>query len=73
MKNIQMSDVLELSVPERVQLVQAIWDSIEAVPEAIPVSQAERQELDRRLDAYHQDPEAGTPWEEVKAKLLGTT
>ncbi len=66
-----MSDVFGLSVPERVKLVQAIWDSIEAVPEAVPVTEAEREELDRRLDAYYRDPDAGSPWSEVKARLLG--
>ncbi len=71
MKDIRMSDVLELSVPERMELVQAIWDSIEAVPEAVPVSDAEREELDRRLDAYYRDPGAGSPWSEVKARILG--
>ncbi len=71
MKNLSMSDVLALSVPERVKLVQAIWDSIASVPDAVPVTNAEREELDRRLDAYYQDPDAGSPWSEVKARLLG--
>ncbi len=68
MKEIHTSDFLELSVPERLQLVQAIWDSIE--PDAVPIGDRERQELDRRLDSYSQNPEAGKPWEEVKARLL---
>ncbi len=72
MNAIRMSDVLELSAPERVRLVQAIWDSIEAVPEDVPVTEAEREELDRRLDAYYRDPSAGTPWSEVKARLQGS-
>ncbi len=71
MKTLSMSDVLALSVPERVKLVQAIWDSIEAVPEAVPVTEEERAELDRRLDAYYRDPDAGSPWSEVKARILG--
>jgi putative addiction module component (TIGR02574 family) len=70
MKEIRISDVLELSVPERMRLVQAIWDSIEAVPEAVPVTEAEREELDRRLEAYYQDPDVGSPWSEVKARIL---
>ena len=53
---IKMSDVLSLSVPERVRLVQAIWDSVEAEPEAIPLTAAERQELDRRWEAYQREP-----------------
>ncbi len=68
-----MSDVLTLSVPERVRLVQAIWDSIAAVPEMVPVTETEREELDRRLDAYYREPDAGSPWSEVKARILGKT
>lgn len=71
MARINMSDVLELSVPERVRLAQAIWDSVESTPEAIPVTRAEREELDRRWEAYQRDPDAGFSWAEVKAELLG--
>ena len=67
---IKMSDVLSLSVPKRVRLVQAIWDSVEAESEAIPLTAAERQELDRRWEAYQREPEAGFTWAEVKAELL---
>jgi putative addiction module component (TIGR02574 family) len=70
MDPIKMSDVLQMSVPERVRLVQAIWDSVEAEPEAIPLTAAERQELDRRWQAFQREPEIGFTWAEVKAELL---
>ena len=66
----KLSDVLKLSVPERVRLVQAIWDSVEAEPEAVPLTATERQELDRRWQAYQREPEGGFTWAEVKAELL---
>ncbi len=37
---VSVADVLELSVTERIQLVEGIWDSIAAVPEAVPVTEA---------------------------------
>ena len=66
----QLSDILELSVSERIQLVEDIWDSIAAVPEALPLTDAQRRELDRRLEAYAQNPDEGIPWDELKKKVL---
>jgi len=71
MARVSLSDVLEMDVRERIKLAQAIWDSIAAVPDAVPLSEADKAELDRRLEAYYRDPRAGEPWSEVKAKLLG--
>jgi len=62
-----MADVLELSLAERIQLVEDIWDSIASVPNAVSLTDAQRQELDRRLEAARKDPEAGSPWEDVEA------
>jgi len=66
-----LADVLELDVEERVKLVQAVWDSIAAAPESVPLSEEERELLDRRLRAYYDDPNAGSPWADVKKRLLG--
>ena len=71
MKKISISDVLELDIPERIRLAQAIWDTIAEVPEAVPLSEVERQEIDRRLEDYRKDPSAGSPWPEVRAGILG--
>ena len=60
------ADILELSVAERIQMVEDIWDSIAAVPEAVPLSEDQKSELDRRLEAYHLNPDAGSPWSDVK-------
>lgn len=67
---LSISDVLALSVAERILLVEDIWDSIASVPEAVKLTEAQRQELDARLDAYTKDPAAGSPWEVVKARIL---
>jgi putative addiction module component (TIGR02574 family) len=71
MGTVSLSEVLEMDVPERIKLAQAIWDSIAEVPDTVPLSEADRAEIDRRLEAYYRDPKAGKPWSEVKAKLLG--
>jgi len=63
------SDILNLSISERIQLVQDIWDSIAEVPDSVPLTDEQKAELDRRLDAYHRDPEVGSPWSVVRERL----
>jgi putative addiction module component (TIGR02574 family) len=69
MEKITISDLLELSMSERIQLVEDLWDSIATVPEAVSLTEAQKEELDRRLDAYHKNPDAGSPWELVKERI----
>lgn len=71
MAMISLSEILKLSVTERIQLAEDIWDSIAAEPETLPLTDEQREELDRRLEELRQNPDAGTPWEEVRARLLG--
>jgi putative addiction module component (TIGR02574 family) len=70
MGRVQLAEILELPVAERVKLVQAIWDSVSEVPEPFPLSDVEREKIDRRLEAYRRDPEAASPWSEVKERIL---
>jgi putative addiction module component (TIGR02574 family) len=65
----QLSDILRLTIAERIQLAEDIWDSVAAFPEAIPLTEAQKEELDRRLEAYAQNPNGGISWEELKDKL----
>jgi putative addiction module component (TIGR02574 family) len=71
MSKISIADVAELSVAERIQLAEDIWDTIPEASEAPKLTEAQRAELDRRLEAHRKNPEAGSPWEEVKARILG--
>ena len=54
---------------ERLQLVQDIWDTIAAAPEQLPVPEAQRQELDRRIEEYRRNPQGGSTWPEMKARI----
>ena len=65
----ELSDILEMSVAERIQLVEDIWDSIAASPEYVPVTDAQKEELDRRLQAYAESPGEGVSWDELKEKV----
>ena len=48
MNTLTKADVLSLSVPERIQLVEDIWDSLAAHAGQIPVPDWHKRELDRR-------------------------
>jgi len=65
------ADTLELPISERIQLVAEIWDSIAECPEQIELSKETRQLLRKRLAAYRANPSAGSPWAEVKRRILG--
>ena len=69
MNNISITDILQLPVQERIQLVELIWDSITAVPEAVMVSPALKAELESRLREFEDNPEEGYSWDQVKARI----
>ena len=60
-----------LTVDEQIALAEAIWDNIATTPEKIPFTDAQKQELERRLAAHRADPSKVTPWEVIKAEALG--
>jgi putative addiction module component (TIGR02574 family) len=53
------------------ELVEELWDSIaaEREMEPFPLTEAQRQELDRRLRELDEHPERARPWEEVRERL----
>ena len=65
----KMSEILELSVAERIQLVQDIWDTIAALPESLELSDVQKEEIDRRLDKLRVDPESGVSWEKLRERI----
>lgn len=67
-----LPELLKLSVAERIQLVQDLWDSIAAEPHAVHLADELRDELDRRLEEQAANPGVGRPWAEVKARLLAS-
>jgi putative addiction module component (TIGR02574 family) len=69
MNTLAMTNVLSLSVPERIQLVEDIWDSIVEFPEEVGLTDELKEELDQRLAAYHQNPDEGTPWAIVRERI----
>lgn len=69
MNSTLLTEATKLSVPDRIDLVEAIWDSVALEIEALPLSEEHRLELDRRLADLEASPEAGSLWAEVRARL----
>lgn len=71
MKRITATDTLDLSIPERIQLVEDIWDTITAKANSMELTKEEKKIIDARLEKYHQNPELGSPWEDVYKRIAG--
>ncbi len=64
-------DYRKLSIPERLELVEGIWDSIAQDAEVFPLSDEQKAELDRRLEAHRRDPESAIRWAALNPTALG--
>ena len=57
-----------LTPDEKAELIDELWESLEA--DARPLTEAQREELDRRLDLYERNSSDVIPWEQVRADLF---
>jgi putative addiction module component (TIGR02574 family) len=62
-------EINQLSIAERIQLAEDLWDSILDRQDEVPLDRSQQQELDRRLARHQQDPNSGSTWEAVKQRL----
>ena len=67
----EFSQIFELTLSEKLQLVEDLWDSIAEVPEQLPVLDWQKEELSRRKAAYLQNPDAACSWEAAKERIRG--
>ena len=56
-----IANLSELPIDERIRLVEDLWDSIAVEQTALPMTDEQREELDRRLDTYESDGIKGRP------------
>ena len=70
MNSLLSEQILSLTVPEKLQLIEDIWDSVAIEAEQIPLSQSQKQELDRRLASYQNIETQGEYWEIVKQRII---
>jgi putative addiction module component (TIGR02574 family) len=60
----------KLTVPERIDLVEALWDSIAQQADASLPTAAQREELERRVADHQANPHDLRDWSDVKAAAL---
>ena len=67
-----LSDLLKLSAVDRAQLAMALWESLSGTERdvALELTDAEREELDRRWAEHVAGPASAIPWSTVRAQLL---
>ena len=68
-----LSEILKLSVSERILLVEAIWDSIaneNKKPVTYQLSDEQIRILEEEISDYSKNPDEGSSWEEIKNKIL---
>ena len=61
--------VFELTVSEKLQLVEDLWDDIASTPEAVPVLDWQKEELDRRRQNLLNNPGSGLSWQEIQRRI----
>ena len=66
-----MNDLLQqinaLSAAEKAELLDAVWESLEA--DGLSLTDAQRAELDDRIARHEQNPAEVVPWEQVRSGL----
>jgi putative addiction module component (TIGR02574 family) len=67
---LQSLGIDQMTPDERLALIEAIWDSLAADADNLPIPAWHKEELDRRLAAHQDNPRAGSSWEDVKARLV---
>jgi putative addiction module component (TIGR02574 family) len=63
-------EALQLSVEERLELAETLWESLDRAPRQLPIPDWQRQLLDERIAEDDQEIHAGSPWPEVKRRIL---
>lgn len=62
-------NIEQLSPEERLQLLDRLWESLRAHPDQLPLTAAQRDELDRRLEELDRGETDGIPWNEVLERI----
>jgi putative addiction module component (TIGR02574 family) len=60
-------ELVRLTPPERLALISQLWDSLE--DGQLPLTAAQREELDRRLATLDEDRREGITWATLRAEL----
>jgi putative addiction module component (TIGR02574 family) len=65
-----LEEVNKLPIPERVKLVEHIWETIESEARPVELSAVQLAELKARIDYAERNPNSGVPWETIRDEAL---
>lgn len=68
-RSLTETEIEELTVPQRLELIGRLWDSIPEGEEATDIPEWHVEELEKRLASAEAAPGASAPWEEVRERL----
>ena len=63
--------IQNLSIIEKVELAQQIWDSLAADQDSITLTEPQKKLLNDRLNAFDADNDYGSNWQDVKSRIVG--
>ena len=74
-----LNEISKLRIDDRIQIVQAIWDGIEADSTTetlhelpyLDINEAQKREIDRRINEFEMNPDNTLTWNEIKASIKG--
>ncbi len=69
MRAIDIPQINKLSVPEKILLVEDLWDNISSEESAIPVPQSHMKELDKRLSRHKSGPGELLTLDELQSRI----
>jgi putative addiction module component (TIGR02574 family) len=67
--NLNAVSIFDLSPPEKLQLVEDLWDDLSATPSEVPVHEWQKEELARRKANLMSKWASGLSWGEVKHRV----
>ncbi|MFP4068351.1 MAG: addiction module protein [Spirochaetaceae bacterium] len=69
MAKVDLSEILNLPLEERIDVVQEIWDSVAADTDAVPLTPEQAEELDRRLEEHERNPDDVVEWSVAEKRI----
>jgi len=69
MMDVNADSIFDLSPPEKLQLVEDLWDDLAAAPSEVPIHDWQKEELARRKANLMNNPASGLSWDEVKRRI----
>jgi putative addiction module component (TIGR02574 family) len=61
--------IFDLSVSEKLQLLEDLWDDIASNPASVPLHDWQKEELDRRKQNLLKNPGSALSWEEIQRRI----